>query len=293
MRTFNFETNIQERLPWNGKVYYVKRMTSDYAECFPFNLDQFIEDVYQKFAGTEFEENREVLRKVWNETLMMPVHGDKSLYPNAGGARRPAAIEVWHKAGDYWRRGLRIGDTLPQIVPPHTITRLPEGGWICLFPKEMHLLDEETTLQKDNNSELNVLENLDDLESDAKSDGQAVDVETTEAVAPADIAPDTDDTPDVTIQDQVQTDLQELNVQHNSSRIDRRRQRKQRKAQRITYEDQLERNAMNTEKAAREDEHRKVYAAIGAAAVTLVMIHFFGLLGPAVFGLLVGGLLKG
>ena len=38
---------------------------------------------------------------------------------------------------------------------------------------------------------------------------------------------------------------------------------------------------------------KKIFAAVGAAAVTLVMIYYFGLLGPAVFGLLAGGLLKG
>jgi hypothetical protein len=48
-------------------------------------------------------------------------------------------MKVWHKAGDYWRRGLRLGDTLPYIVPMTTITRL-EDGWIALFPKDKHLL---------------------------------------------------------------------------------------------------------------------------------------------------------
>ena len=73
----------------------------------------------------------------------------------------------------------------------------------------------------------------------------------------------------------------------------RRRRREQREAQQRSYEAQLEREAREAEEAAREEERRKIYAAVGAAAVTLVLIYFFGLLGPAVFGLLAGGLLKG
>ena len=42
-----------------------------------------------------------------------------------------------------------------------------------------------------------------------------------------------------------------------------------------------------------DEKMRKVIAIVGAVAITLLMIHFFGLLGPAVFGLLAGGILKG
>lgn len=72
-----------------------------------------------------------------------------------------------------------------------------------------------------------------------------------------------------------------------------RRRREQREAQRMSYEARLEQEAREAEAYAREQERRKIFAAVGAAAVTLVMIYFFGLLGPAVFGLLAGGLLKG
>lgn len=73
----------------------------------------------------------------------------------------------------------------------------------------------------------------------------------------------------------------------------RRRRREQREAQRLSYEARLEQEAREAEEYARQQERRKIFAAVGAAAVTLVMIYFFGLLGPAVFGLLAGGLLKG
>lgn len=78
------------------------------------------------------------------------------------------------------------------------------------------------------------------------------------------------------------------------SRAERRRQRQEREALLQQAEaDRLAREAAEQEKADREQQQRKVFAAVGAVAVTLLMIHFFGLLGPAFFGLIAGGLLKG
>ena len=149
MTDFQFSTNIEKRSPFTGNVYMVDRMTSEYAERHPFDLDGFIEAVWQEFAGTEFEESREALRKVWTATLSMPIRGDKSVYPNTGGDRRGAAMKVWLMAGDYWRCGLRLGDVLPQLVPACKITRLNDGGWIALFPKDQYLLEEDiATLPK-------------------------------------------------------------------------------------------------------------------------------------------------
>ena len=75
---------------------------------------------------------------------------------------------------------------------------------------------------------------------------------------------------------------------------ERRHQRRlERERVQRSYEERMEREALEAEQAAREEEHRKIFAAVGAVAVTAVMIYFFGLLGPAVFGLLCGGLLKG
>ena len=74
----------------------------------------------------------------------------------------------------------------------------------------------------------------------------------------------------------------------------RRHQRRQRReSQRQSYEERMERETREAEQAAREEQQKKIFAAVGAAAVTLVMIYFFGLFGPAVFGLVCGGLLKG
>lgn len=141
MTQFNFTTNIEKRTTDTGKVFFVDRMTSDYATAHPLDVDGFIESVYQEFKGTEFEEPREVLRKVWVDVMSdMNPRGNASLFPNKDGQKRAAAMKVWHLAGDYWRRGLRINDTLPCLVPGCKITRLEEGGWIALFPKDAHLL---------------------------------------------------------------------------------------------------------------------------------------------------------
>ena len=130
----NFETNIEKRMPTTGNVFFVDRMTSDYATAHPFDVDAFIEEVYNMFAGTEYEESRDALRRTWTAVLSVrSQRGDATLYPNRNGAKRPALMQVWGKAGDYWRRGFRTGDVLPAIVPACKITRFDNGEWIALF----------------------------------------------------------------------------------------------------------------------------------------------------------------
>ena len=146
MTQFNFTTNIEKRMPDTGKVFCIDRMTSDYAQAHPLDVDGFIESVYQEFVGTEFEESRETLHNIWTAVLSVTnPRGDASLYPNENGRKRAAAMKVWHKAGDYWRRGFRLGDTLPDMVPMTKITRLDDGGWIALFPKDICLLSTTAT----------------------------------------------------------------------------------------------------------------------------------------------------
>jgi len=146
MTQYNFTTNIEKRMPTTGEVYFVDRMTSDYAVQHPFDVDGYLEQVYQKWQACEtvgFRETREALRRQWDATLgERNPRGNAALYPNKNGEKHPALMEVWHKAGDYWRRGLRLGDVLPAIVPPCKITRT-EDGWIALFPKDMHLLEQQ------------------------------------------------------------------------------------------------------------------------------------------------------
>ena len=165
-QNFSFETNIEKRMPDTGKVFMVDRMTSDYAKAHPFNVDEYIESVYQKFAGSEFEESREAMKKIWTAVLSVTSpRGDASLYPNKNDEHHPALMEVWSKAGDYWRRGFRTGDLLPAIVPGCKITRLDNGEWIALFPKDAHLMSdgrcqmEESEYSEPAKSEESVVEN--------------------------------------------------------------------------------------------------------------------------------------
>lgn len=302
MRQFDFNVNIEKRNPLTGNVYYISRMTSDWAERHPLNVDQFIEDVYREFEGTEFEESREELRRVWTAVLSVKrPQGDASLYPNNNGARRAAAMKVWLMAGDYWRRGFRTGDTLPRLVPGHTITRLPEGGWICLFPKEMHLLEAAPVIEPKNIQATNA---------------PTIEPEPIEAPAPieANATGEADDPRDAQISE-LQARIKELEAktepvmvepnpepvvvvaprpterERNASCCQQRRNECE--TQRQSYIERLERESREQEEYALQQERHKIFAAIGAAAVTLVLIYFFGLLGPAVFGLLAGGLLKG
>jgi hypothetical protein len=251
-------------------------------------------------------------------------------------------MEVWHKAGDYWRSGLRIGDTLPKIVPPCRITRLEEGGWIALFPNEMHLLEsrsetteptemalafdeaqtDESNLPKiDGGDAANDFDN--DLESVSVIDAMAEDAAEASAaesaVCEAESSVLTDDTDgdgsiasplgvgDVQVREQEATETNasaavgidvapapEPFVSQREILAERRhRRRLERERVQRSYEERMEREAREDEQAARDEERRKIFAAVGAVAVTAVMIYFFGLLGPAVFGLLCGGLLKG
>ncbi len=146
MTQYHFTTNIEHRSHNTGEVYGVDRMTSDYALAHPLDVEGFIEGVYQEFAGTDYEESRETLHKVWRAVLgCKNPCGDRTLYPNRNGGHRPASMKVWLKAGEYWRMGLRPGDTLPCMAPMHRITRLDNGEWIALFPKDAHLLESEET----------------------------------------------------------------------------------------------------------------------------------------------------
>ena len=348
MRHFNFETNIQERMPQTGKVFFVKRMTADYAECYPFDVDGFIEDVYQKYQQMAADDprlaawakTREELRRQWVKTLSVTrPSGDATIYPNRDGRQEPALMEVWQKAGDFWARGLRIGDTLPKIVPPCRITRLPEGGWIALFPNEMHLLESrpETTEatemalafdepQADDESTLPKIDGGDDAANDFDNDLESVSTvidAMAEDAAEASVAESaaceaehsalTDDTDgDSTDEDKHQCDVEDVTAEASSVGAsplsvgevqvreqreilaERRHQRRlERERMQRSYEERMEREAREAEQAAREEQRRNIFAAVGAVAVTAVMIYFFGLLGPAVFGLLCGGLLKG
>ena len=246
MEKFGFTTNIERRVPGTGKVYMIDRMTSDWAVAHPLDVDGFIEDVYQKYLMMAEDDpslkgwvrSREELHRLWIMVLSCKnPAGDASLYPNRDGRQDPACMEVWHLAGDYWRRGLRYGDVLPERCPSFRITRLPDGGWISLSPKDLHLL----------------------------TDGQPAVLRQAHSCVPS-VASD-----------------------HRSSATGS----VLRQAQEPLRQEPLRQEPVSEDFVDNDEKMRKVIAFVGAVAITLLMIHFFGLLGPAVFGLLAGGILKG
>lgn len=89
-------------------------------EVMTFDVDKFIADVCKKYeqmaqenpALAAWAKTEEELRKLWDAVLnVRRPGGDASLYPNQHGPQ-PALMEVWHKAGDFWRAKYRLGDTL-------------------------------------------------------------------------------------------------------------------------------------------------------------------------------------
>ena len=298
MKNWGFTTNIELIVPGTNKVYAIQRMTNDYAERHPFDVDVFIERVYQKYQQIAAEDpqcaawarTREELKKQWVMTLgCTRVSGDATIYPNRNGRHEPALMEVWTMAGDYWRRGFHLNDTLPDRVPLMKITRMDDGSWIALAPKELHLLDEPQAVADplpcpdaavaavEPEEEVCILPNYITTHSEEPEPepAQPCEVESTAAF----------------------TEAENIQTPTPSSRQRkpevRRRRCEEREANRLSYIEKLEREAEEAEEEARRQNQKKIFAAIGAAVVTLVMIHFFGLLGPAVFGLLAGGVLKG
>ena len=248
-------------MPGTGKVYMIDRMTSDWAVAHPLDVDGFIEDVYQKYLMMAEDDpslkgwvrSREELHRLWIMVLSCKnPAGDASLYPNRDGRQDPACMEVWHLAGDYWRRGLRYGDVLPERCPSFRITRLPDGGWISLSPKDMYLL------------------------TDAQPS----------AAGPSCV-------PSVASDHRSSATTQEPLEQPTVQPTTQPKRHARRKRASAVSGSSAGSETVSEAFVDNDEKMRKVIAIVGAVAITLLMIYFFGLLGPAVFGLLAGGILKG
>ena len=305
MTQFNFTTNIEKRMPATGKVFCIERMTSDYADQHPLDVDGFIESVYQEFVGTEFEESCEVLHSVWTAVLSVTnPRGNASLYPNKNGAKRAAAMKVWHKAGDYWRRGLRIGDTLPDMVPMTKITRLDDGSWIALFPKDMHLLTDTTNVQADLQSDCAEYEDLQSciVNTDTQCDGIANSAEREQQEAPTEptVTEPVRNQPesqqlDLFAFQQLQQENERLRLQLSQQQAQPRprRRRQPRKPAAVRPS-----NSVCPAIPLQEDNHDrqnllKALGMVAAATVALQVVYETGLLIPlGLIGLAMGGLLK-
>lgn len=107
-------------------------------EVMTFDVDKFIADVCKKYeqmaqenpALAAWAKTEEELRKLWDAVLnVRRPGGDASLYPNQHGPQ-PALMEVWHKAGDFWRAKYRLGDKL--LCDQNDAALSPaELGWIA------------------------------------------------------------------------------------------------------------------------------------------------------------------
>jgi hypothetical protein len=107
-------------------------------EVMTFDVDKFIADVCKKYeqmaqenaALAAWAKTEEELRKLWDAVLnVRRPGGDASLYPNQHGPQ-PALMEVWHKAGDFWRAKYRLGDKL--LCDQNGAALSPtELGWIA------------------------------------------------------------------------------------------------------------------------------------------------------------------
>lgn len=107
-------------------------------EVMTFDVDKFIADVCKKYeqmaqenaALAAWAKTEEELRQLWDAVLnVRRPGGDASLYPNQHGPQ-PALMEVWHKAGDFWRAKYRLGDKL--LCDQNGAALSPaELGWIA------------------------------------------------------------------------------------------------------------------------------------------------------------------
>lgn len=301
MEQLNFTANIEKRMPGTGEVYGIDRMTSYYAEAHPLDVDGLIESVYQEFAGTEFEESREDLRNVWTATLSVKSPcGDSSIYPNNGGTRRPAAMKVWQKAGDYWRRGLRLGDTLPDMVPMTRITRLDDGTWIALFPKDAHLLT-TTNFTNYTNDESTEEVNTDDHELNT-NDHELENVNTDGTDCTDNIEPVRNQGEpqqlDLFAFQQLQQENERLRQQLSQAQEQPRPRRKRQQSYSVRSGSVTASHAACPAIPLQEDNSdlKNLFKAIGmvaAATVALFVIYETGLLIPlGLIGLATGGILK-
>ena len=101
----------------NSNINYAYWAT---REIHDFDVEGFISQVADKYEQVTQEDShfsgivrdRDSLRQLWHKVMAMPNHGDASLYTNSNGRREPAMMEVWHKAGDFWRAKYRDGDRL-------------------------------------------------------------------------------------------------------------------------------------------------------------------------------------
>lgn len=324
-QNFNFDVNIEKRMPDTGKVFMVDRMTSDYAKAHPFDVDGFVHDVAVKHGADE-----ERVRLFFNyglgkmgekfSTHCPCKHKDKvkvdkktgigelifGEYPPYVNGPEPALVESWLKGVDYHTKGLRMGDVLPAVAPACKITRLDDGEWIALFPKDMVLLDtnchESTTNEsscvpmvasdpvmpsEQNNApvELDLFAQMKMELDQLREENERLRCNMTQERAAA-CSP-------MTREGQEPSDIEDGH-RCSSPCVSQPRPRRVRRQKQDVM--QLYSTPAITVDHTMEDDHsernKKIFAAVATAVVFVVLVNTVGLFGIAALGLLAGGLIK-
>lgn len=161
--TFTFDVNIERLNPFTGQLLCVDRMTSDYAQAHPFDVDGYLKQVADKH-GADYQRVREFFYYPLQGIDRCPAkHRDKVVkdpktgigqiefgkWPSFVNGCEPAIIEAWNEGAKFATKGFKYGDTLPDRLPMCKITRLEDGGWIALFPKDKHLLEQPCEIREE------------------------------------------------------------------------------------------------------------------------------------------------
>lgn len=267
-------------MPDTGKVYYVDRMTNEYAERWPMNVNEFIMNVCKKWQESNVAEVQKYFdyglgRMGEKHSTHCPAklpdkvtkQGDIIIgkFPEQSCANVFALIEAWNKGAEYHTKGFRQGDVLPEKLPACKITRLDDGGWIALFPKDMGLLETAGEITQ------------------TKTPTPSVEPEVEPIVTMPEAEP-------IVTMPEVEP------IMPKPARMPKPR-RKAKTAQ--TGEgDLFGTDSPTPSSTGRPDEddsadsHKKILAAVATVAVTLVLLNTVGFLGIAGIGLMAGGFLK-
>ena len=144
-------------------------------EVMTFDVDKFIADVCKKYeqmaqenaALAAWAKTEEELRKLWDAVLnVRRPGGDASLYPNQHGSQ-PALMEVWHKAGDFWRAKYRLGDKLLCDQNGAALSSA-ELGWIAKAKAEGNTENDDILYDSNHATEGGLLPTENNLQANPK-----------------------------------------------------------------------------------------------------------------------------
>lgn len=266
-------------------------------EVMTFDVDKFIADVYKKYeqmaqenaALAAWAKTEEELRKLWDAVLnVRRPGGDASLYPNQHGPQ-PALMEVWHKAGDFWRAKYRLGDTL--LCDQNGAALSPqELGWIT---KAKHVINPNNNeVSEGANTQSTGLKHLDDVSTATDTTPAAAGATNTKANITTDQGVASSDAREPIFTDADADEQREAmpNVQTKAKRARRPKKAVDTKPQQLSMFDE-ELQAEEQEPAS--DKVLRSVGYLAAASVAIILVWQTGLIIPlGLIGLATSGLLR-